>query len=129
GTHAKVLEGMQCLRARGIDFHAIAVVTPATFARADAFVDFFAAQGIRDVGCNFDEAEGVHLSSSVAGHEAEHAAFVAYLVQRTVLTRSEVRVRELKQAHRLIAEDGPRYQWNGHDWPENTQVVPFALIS
>ena len=129
GTHAKVLEGMQCLRAHGIDFHAIAVVTPATFERADAFVDFFDAQGLRDVGCNFDEAEGVHPSSSVTGHEVEHAAFVAHLVQRTVLRRSGIRFRELMQAHRLIVEDGPRYEWNGRDWPENTQVVPFALLS
>ncbi len=127
-THARVVSGMQCLRSHGIDFHAIAVVTPATFARADAFVDFFAEHGIRDVGCNFDEAEGVHMVSSVADHEREHEAFVDHLIRRSMLTRS-VRFRELTQAHRLIAEGGPRYQWNGRDWPENTQVIPFAFVS
>jgi len=128
GTHAKVLEGMRCLRAHGIDFHAIAVVTPATFARADAFVNFFAAEGIREVGCNYDEAEGVHASSSVTGHEAEHDAFVAHLV-RAAEAGSGVNFRELMQARRLIAEDAPRYSWNGRDFPENTQVMPFALLS
>lgn len=129
GTHARVLEGMRCLRAHGIDFHAIAVVTPATFACPDAFIDFFEFNGVGDVGCNFDEAEGVHVSSSVSGHESEHAAFISHLVSRTMVPQGRVRIRELMQAHRLITEPGPRYVWNGRDWPENTQVIPFALVS
>ena len=129
GTHARVLQGMACLRAHGIDFHVIAVVTPATFAQADAFVDFFEAQGVRELGCNFDEAEGGHRGSSLSGHEAAHAAFVARLLERTRLAGSTVRIRELALALQQIAEPLPMVKWQGEHWPENAQTLPFALIS
>ena len=129
GTHARVLQGMASLRAHGIDFHVIAVVTPATFAQADAFVDFFEAQGVRELGCNFDEAEGGHRASSLSGHEAAHAAFVARLLERTRLAGSTVRIRELALALQLIAEPLPMVEWQGEHWPENAQTLPFALIS
>ena len=129
GTHARVLRGMRCLRAQGIDFHAIAVVTPATFANADAFVDFFEDERVRDVGCNFDEAEGVHPASSVVGEEAAHADFIARLLERTTTSGRAVQIRELATAFRLIAEPLPHYTWNGRDWPDNDQVLPFALLN
>jgi uncharacterized protein len=129
GTHARVLRGMACLREHGIEFHAIAVVSPATFAQPDAFFDFFEAQGIQDVGCNFDEAEGPHAASSLAGHEAAHAAFVGRLLERSSLPGSRVRIRELAIALRLIAQPLPRLRWRGRHWPENGQTLPFALLS
>jgi len=48
GTHERVLRGMRCLREQGSGFHVIAVVNPATFAQAEAFVDFFEAEGVRE---------------------------------------------------------------------------------
>ena len=129
GTHERVLRGMARLRAHGIAFHAIAVVTPATFARADAFFDFFVEQGVTELGCNFDEAEGLHAHSSLAGHEAAHAAFVARLLERSIESGSRLRVRELALALQLIAQPLPTYRWHGNTWPENAQTVPFALIT
>ncbi len=129
GTHARVLRGMACLRAHGIAFHAIAVVTPATFARADAFFDFFEAQGVTEVGCNFDEAEGAHTTSSLTGHEASHAAFIARLLARSREPGARTRVRELALALHLVAEPLPMIQWRKQRWPENVQTLPFALVS
>jgi uncharacterized protein len=129
GTHARVRRGMACLRAHGIEFHAIAVVTPATFAQADAFFDFFEAQGVPEVGCNFDEAEGVHRQSSLAGHEAAHAAFLARMLQRSRAPSARTRVRELAQALHLITRPLPTIEWRAQRWPENVQTLPFALIN
>lgn len=129
GTHARVLRGMRCLRQHGVAFHAIAVVTPATFTEADAFLDFFEAQGVREVGCNFDETEGVHASSSLVGGESAHAAFLARLLERTTAPDARVHVRELAVAHRLITEPSQPYRWNDREWPDNPQVIPFALVS
>jgi uncharacterized protein len=129
GTHGRVLRGMRCLREQAIDFHAIAVVTPATFANADAFIDFFEDERVHDVACNFDEAEGVHASSSVAGEERAHAAFIARLLERTTRSGRAVQIRELATAFRLISEPLPHYAWNGRDWPDNDQVLPFALLN
>lgn len=128
GTHARVLRGMAHLRAAGIPFHTIAVVTPATFAQADAFFDFFVAQGVSEVGCNFDEAEGLHERSSLSGHEAAHAAFVARLLERSTSDR-RLRVRELAMALQLISQPLPHYTWQGRSWPDNAQTLPFALIT
>ncbi len=128
GTHAKALRGMAKLREHGIDFHAIAVVTAATFARADAFFDFFAEQGVTDVGCNYDEAEGLHQRSSLVGHETEHATFLARMLERSIAD-GRLRVRELAMARRLIEEPLPRYRWNNLEWPDNAQTLPFALIA
>lgn len=128
GTHARVLRGLASLRQAGIPFHAIAVVTPATFVRADAFFDFFIEQGVTEVGCNFDEAEGLHRHSSLAGNEAAHAAFLSRLLERAT-TDPRVRVRELAMALRLISEPLPSYVWRGRRWPDNAQTLPFALIT
>ena len=128
GTHERVLRGMALLRAHGVSFHAIAVVTPATFEQVDAFFDFFFEQGVSELGCNFDEAEGPHEHSSLDGHEAAHAAFVARLLERSIDSGS-LRVRELALALQLIAQPLPTYRWNGQTWPENPQTLPFALIS
>jgi uncharacterized protein len=129
GTFEQVLRGMERLRAHGIAFHAIAVVTEATFARADAFFDFFEQHGVQDVGCNFDEAEGPHLQSSLAGHEAAHAAFVERLLDRSIASSAGVRVRELDTALRLIREPLPVWRWRGEAFPDNAQTMPFALVS
>lgn len=131
GTHAQVLRGMALLRAQGVPFHAIAVVGAATLAEPDAFYDWFAAQGITELGCNFDEAEGPHLQSSLAGHEAAHAAFMARLLERAL--RGPVVVRELAAAWRALREPLPRWQWleglGQQRWPANTQVQPLALVT
>ena len=128
GTFDRVLRGMAALRAHGIPFHAIAVVTDATLADPDAFCDFFEAHGITELGCNFDEAEGAHRASSLAGREAAHAAFIARLLERAQ-AGGALRVRELQTAFALIAEPLPRVRWRGNTWPANTQALPFAIVS
>ena len=129
GTHELVLRGMNRLRSHGIPFHAIAVVTDATFSRPDAFFDFFMEHRVQEVGCNFDEAEGGHKASSVAGHEEAHARFLHRLLERSIASRGAVRVRELANAFRLIAEPLPTYRWREKTLPDNSQTVPFSLIS
>ena len=129
GTHERVLRGMSRLRAHGIPFHAIAVVTAATFGQADAFYDFFLEQGVSEIGCNYDEAEGLHEQSSLVGQEPAHAVFVARLLERSTASSHELRVRELAMALHLIAQPLPTYRWQGQDWPENAQTLPFALIT
>jgi uncharacterized protein len=128
-SHARVMRGLQQLREHAIPFHAIAVLTRYSLAHADAFFDFFLAHGIHDLGCNFDEAEGGHLHSSLAGAEPAHAAFIDRLMQRSIDHDSRVVVRELASAWQLVAEPLPTYAWRGRQWPDNAQVMPLALIS
>ena len=127
GTHAAVMNSVATLRRHGVPFHAIAVVGAETLADPDAFYDWFEAQGITELGCNFDEAEGANTQSSLTGHEAAHAAFMARLLQRAL--RGSVVVRELAAAWQMLREPLPRWRWLNHDWPHNTQVMPLALIT
>jgi uncharacterized protein len=129
GTHALVLRGLERLRAHDVPCHAIAVVTKDTLDQADAFCDFFVEQGIAEVGCNFDEAEGGHAVSSLVGREAAHAAFLQRLLQRSLASRGALVVRELAAAWRLVAEPLPEYRFAHRLWPDNAQVMPFALLS
>lgn len=128
-THAAVMRGIGCLRANGVPFHAIAVVTRATLTDPDSFFDWFAAQGIRELGCNFDEAEGGHHRSSLAGLEAAHAAFLERLLERSITSGGRVVIRELAQAWQRIAEPLPSVHHSGRSWPDNAQVLPLALLS
>jgi uncharacterized protein len=126
-SHARVMRGMAALRAHGVPFHAIAVVTADTLADPDAFYDWFEQQGITELGCNFDEAEGVHRGSSLAGHEAAHGAFLARLLERSLA--GPVVVRELAAAWRALREPLPRWHWRGHALPQNSQAMPLALVT
>ena len=133
GTFDSVVAGMARLRAHGIAFHVIAVVTDATFAHADAFLDFFEQQGVQELGCNFDEAEGPHAQSSLAGMEAAHAAFTRHLLDRcpegSLASAGHLRVREFDTALRLVREPLPMWRWRGEAFPDNAQTMPFALVS
>lgn len=129
GTHQRVVQGMTKLHEHGIPFHAIAVVTADTLGYADEFCDFFLAQGVHEVGCNFDEAEGLNDRSSLADHELAHARFVERLLERSIESGGTLRFRELDMAMHLIAEPLASYRWQGRERPDNAQTLPFALIS
>ena len=84
GTHDRVMRGVARLRAAGVPFHAICVLTRESLQHPDAVFDFFAALGARAVGFNVEEAEAVHAASSLQGEgvEAAFRAFFARIVQR-----------------------------------------------
>jgi uncharacterized protein len=129
GTHARTMRGIARLHAHGIACHAIAVVTAHTLAHADAFADFFEALGVREVGCNFDEAEGAHAQSSVAGQEAAHQAFLARLFDRARASAGRLKVREQTQTWRRLDPALPQVCWQGLASPDNAQVLPFAIVN
>lgn len=129
GTHDAVLRGMQQLRQHGVPFHAIAVVGAETLNDPEGFYDWFAEQGVAELGCNFDETEGAHAGcSSLAGHEAAHATFMQRLLQRS-MDDGRVAVRELVAAQQLLRHGLPQWQVRGRAWPVNTQTMPLALIT
>jgi uncharacterized protein len=127
GTHARVLGGVRRLQAHGIPFHVIAVVTRDTLGRADEFAGYFEELQPTELGINFDEAEGGHLHSSLQGHEDAHGEFLRALLPR--VQQGHLHVRELAQALQLVAQPLPTYRWAGQAWPDNPQVLPFALLN
>jgi uncharacterized protein len=129
GTHQRVIDAMARLREHGIPFHAIAVIGPASLARADELRDFFVASGVQEVGFNFDEVEGGHLDSSLQHHEGEHLAFLCETFALSSRSGGRYRVRELVTALNAIAHEPACYEYGGRSLPDNSQVIPFAIIS
>jgi len=71
GTHAQVIRNVELLRKRGIDFHVIAVVTEQALNFADEVFQFFLDLGVRQVGFNIEELEGVNRTSSMTNNSID----------------------------------------------------------
>jgi uncharacterized protein len=127
GTHERVMHGVDLLRRHGIPFHAIAVVTAATLQAAEDFARFFIELAPTELGLNFDEAEGANPTSSLAGHEDAHGHFLRALLPH--MQAGRLVLRELAQALQLVAQPLPSYRWAGEDWPDNAQLLPYALLN
>jgi uncharacterized protein len=129
GTHARVMRGVRQLQEAGIPFHAIAVVTRDSLDHADEIFDFFVDHDIRDVGFNIDELEGVNMRSSLEGHEEQYSRFLARLFERSLASPGALRIREFENMQGLILRGLPSYRFGQETFPDNAQVLPFAITS
>jgi len=98
GTHDKVMRGIARLRAAGVPFTTICVLTRESLAHADEVFDFFATLGAESVGFNVEEAEALHASSSLmaSGAEAQFRRFFARIVERWRAAGEMPRLREIE---------------------------------
>lgn len=114
GTHDTVVAGMRRLRAAGIPFHVIAVVTADALNGADAHWadEVFAAMrrsGCYQVGFNFEEAEGVNETSTLGGDSAPAVrAFLSRYLELSRATPDAPRVRELDQMASVLLSPAER---------------------
>lgn len=128
GTHAAAMRGAERLRAHGIDYHVIAVVTAEALDHADAIYDFFVGNGIFRFGFNIEEMEGAHPHSSLeSASEDRVTAFFRRIFERQKADRGRVRVREFDGAlQRILAGQGAGAERFVY---ENEQVRPFGILS
>jgi uncharacterized protein len=66
GTWDKAVAGMRRLRAHGVPFHVISVLSPESLASPQEMFDFYIAEGVEHVCFNVEESEGTHVSESFA---------------------------------------------------------------
>ena len=78
---------------------------------------------------NFDEAEGVHRTSSLADQDDAHQTFCAETLLLSIRSQGRYRVREFANALRLIAQEPDSYTYEGQTFPENAQTRPFAIVT
>jgi uncharacterized protein len=97
GTHARVMKGIERLKAHSIPFHVICVLTRESLEHPDAIVDFFADLGCAELCFNIEEVEADHRTSSLQGGEIEPAfrAFFDRTIERSCQTSAAMRVREI----------------------------------
>ena len=125
GTHDKVMRGIAQLKAAGLPFHAICVLTRDALPHADAIFEFFAALGVEQVGFNVEEAEAAHGRSSLAATAAvgELRAFWQQMMRRLDAEPGRLRVREVEAV--LAALRHPRF---GHEHG-NAQNQPGRMLN
>jgi uncharacterized protein len=120
GTHDRAMQAVSLLHARGLPFSVIAVVSNDTLDHADEFYSFFRDAGIRSLGLNVEEIEGVHLGSTLEYQGAEER-YRAFLERLSYLCRQHpsVRIREFTIAELLLSGQPPA----------QSQTVPFRVLN
>jgi uncharacterized protein len=129
GSFNQVIKGIQTLQSQLIPFHVISVITADTLPHADELHNFLIEHQIREVGFNFDEAEGLHATSSLADQEQAHNQFYQQMLNNESKAAGRYQIRELATARRLIHQGLPTYRWQDQQWPFNSQTQPFAIIT
>jgi uncharacterized protein len=123
GTHASVMRGVQLLQQNHIDFHAIAVLTEKSLDYPDEIFQFYWEIGIKEVGFNIEEIEGVNRSSSfeISGIGQRYLAFMRRFWELTKATMGEFKLREFERICPLI--------YTGEMLDSTELTLPFSIIN
>lgn len=127
GTHAAGMRGLQLLKANGIPFHVISVITREALDHAEEIYDFFAAAGVERLGLNIEEIECDHASSSLGPVHDERVRNFYQTIYRRQKERRLITIREFSAAEQKIRAGVSLREF---DFPWfNEQVRPFGIVS
>jgi uncharacterized protein len=128
GTFDKTLAGIRCLRANGVPFHVISVLSRDSLAMPDELLDFYLSEGIDQICFNIEESEGDHVSDlftpNPGGPElrAHYAAFLRRFWHQARASGRVKFVREIDLAlPRVFRPDGIAAR--------NIQTEPLAMLN
>lgn len=123
GSYAQTMRGIRTLRERGINFHAIAVLTADALEQPERMYTFFRDEGIHQLGFNVEEQEGVHTSSSMQGllKERLYRNFLSRFWACNEKDGFPIQVREFDQVMGMIA--------GGQRLLQNEMNRPYAILS
>ena len=123
GTHHRVMRAIDLLNNSRLEYHVICVLTSASINAADEMHNFFRDAGIRQVGFNIEEIEGLHTESSLAGAEMieEYRLFLHRMLELSKIDGTP-RIRELTTARSLILD-------RHYDPLNNQQTTPLRIVS
>jgi uncharacterized protein len=128
GTFDKTLAGIRCLRANGVPFHVISVLSRDSLAMVDELLDFYLGEGIDQICFNVEESEGDHVSDLFApdqegpGLRARYAAFLRRFWHQARRSGRVKFVREIDLAlPRVFRPDGLPAR--------NIQTEPLAMLN
>ena len=98
-TFEKAIRGIGLLREPGIEFTAIAVITPETIDRAEQIMEFFEGLGARGVGFNLEEQEGANTARPGIDQDSARRFWTALLRRRAAGSMLPVRDIDRLLAH------------------------------
>jgi uncharacterized protein len=125
GTWSKVVRGIATLREHAIPFHVITVLTADSLDHADEIFEFYVEHGIRQIGFNIEEIEGVNRSSSLLGEQMRErfTAFMSRFYDLAEGSCEPFMVREFQSATSAIISGRLIERALGH------QTTPFGIIN
>jgi uncharacterized protein len=129
GTLDRVLKGVETLKRNGVEFHVIAVVSSNSLDFPDEIFRFFLDLGVRNLGFNIEEKEGVNQSSSLETVDMDERVkiFFKRIYELQKQHDNRLKIREFDRAFRAIAvSDLDRPEKSG--W-QNDQTTPIRIVS
>ena len=122
GTHEGAMRAVRLLQGERIGFHVITVLTERALDEPDRLYDFYVENGIKEVGFNIEEIEGMHSSSSLAdrGVETRFRRFIRRFFDLVWNAPGVLKVREIESMLGLLLSDEPVV---------DQQNEPFATLS
>ena len=122
GTLERAMRAVRLLQEEGLPFHVITVLTEVSLDHPDELFDFYVANGIREVGFNIEEIEGVNTTSSLAaaGMEAKFRQFIRRFFALIWAAPAQLKLRELESAIASLLSD---------ECARDEQNLPFAIVS
>ena len=132
GTHAKAMRGAERLKAAGIDFGVVAVISDFSLDYPDEIYEFFRDLEIEGVGFNIEEIEGTHAESSFDQEDSEDAErkvrqFLQHVFDRNKADGFPLRIREFESARENILAPELNQAPNGRYY--NLEVDPLAMLN
>jgi uncharacterized protein len=122
GTHGAVMRAARLLREQDIEFHVITVLTERALDDPDRLFHFYVLNGIKEVGFNIEEIEGIHPISSLMGNrvEAKFRQFTKRFFELVWSAPGLLKVREFENTIRLLLSDREA---------RDEQNLPFSIVS
>ncbi len=116
------MRAVRCLRDENVAFHVITVLTDRAFSAPEELFEFYVQNGIKEVGFNIEEIEGIHGSSSLAtaGAETKFRSFIRRFFDIVWGSPGLLKVRELENYLGILLLNEPVV---------DEQNVPFAIVS
>lgn len=125
GTHKRVVAGIRCLQQAQITSYAICVLTRAHLDHPDELFDFFVDLGVKELGFNIDEIDGVNRTSSLEAADAVTAfsSFFGRIVDRYRKDPDLLAIREIDRVLSSLMNSSPK------ELTGNIQTRPLDIIS
>lgn len=126
GTHERVMRGIRALQDHAIDFHVISVLTKESLSHPDEMFQFYADHGIRRVGFNIEEIEGINRKSTLDSKAAaaQVRSFMRRFLELAKRSEAPLEMREFHGLAQLIVQGDRGGLLDGNQ--ENT---PLAIVS
>ncbi len=124
GTFDQTIAGMRMLRANGVPFYVISVLTNASLSKPRELFDFYVAEGVKHVCFNVEEREGVNTKRPMVGPDEEMAydAFLRSFWQLVTAAGHPITVREFEGMLRELT-------WRPGVTRPRTLVEPFGHLN